>query len=371
MSAAYKEDLLPAEKHIINHDIMHCTADSVVGNHLYSGRALGISEPWDLIQLNPQLEPLWDAISAHYRRVGLNHSSSVIWDLDRGHLGRHIGYKPSVFFFGMDEYRVWGDHKWLEAVRYVNSKNNFMSIAEELGVDVPLTRCFNSVREISIEEIDALVYPCYLKAAVSVAGVGIYRCEDRKAFLQAVASFDDDVPVQIQEEVITDTFLNMQYQVVGNRLVRLAASEQILEGFAHQGNRVPACHAPWKSVDPLAYWLLERGIRGIFAFDIAVIETRSGPRFSAIECNPRFNGASYPTLIANKLGISGWSAVTMRTVHRHLSTIDLSGIEYDPQKGEGVILVNWGTVLVGKLVVLLAGSREVQDALFVELASRL
>jgi hypothetical protein len=61
----------------------------------------------------------------------------------------------------------------------------------------------------------------------------------------------------------------------------------------------------------------------------------------------------------------------MHTVHRHLCTIDLSGIEYDSQTGEGVILVNWGTVLVGKLVVLLAGSREVQDALFVELASRL
>ena len=371
MSAAVKREFIPAEKHIINHDIMHCTAEGVVGNHLYSGRALGISEPWDLIQLSPELEPLWEDISAHYDRIGLSHSCSVIWNLDRGHLGRHIGYKPSVFFFGMDEYRVWGDHKWLEAVRHINSKNNFMSIAEELGVDVPSTRCFGSVREISLEEIDGIVYPCYLKAAISVAGVGIYRCEDRKAFLRAVSSFDDNVPVQIQEEVRTDSFLNLQYQVVGNRLVRLAASEQILDGFAHQGNRVPAAHAPWREVDPLARWLFERGIKGIFAFDVAVVETNRGTRFPAIECNPRFNGASYPTLVAGKLGIPEWSAVTMSTYHRQLSTIDLSGIEYDPGTGEGVILVNWGTVLAGKLVVLLAGSREVQDALFVELASRL
>jgi hypothetical protein len=61
----------------------------------------------------------------------------------------------------------------------------------------------------------------------------------------------------------------------------------------------------------------------------------------------------------------------MRTFHRQLSTIDLSGIEYDPQSGEGVILVNWGTVLAGKLVVLFAGSLEARERLFIELASRL
>jgi hypothetical protein len=350
---------------------MHCTADGVVGNHLYSGRALGISEPSDLIQLTPELEPLWEDIIAHYKRIGLSHSENVIWDVDREQLGRHIGYKPSVFFFGMDEYRVWGDHKWLESVRYINSKNNFMSIAAELGVDVPNTLCFNSVEQISLEDIDSLVFPCYLKAAISVAGVGIYRCEDRKSFLSAVSEFDEKVPVQIQEEVRTDSFLNLQYQVVGKQLVRLAASEQILDGFAHQGNRVPASHAPWESVEPLALWLLERGIKGIFAFDVAVVTTDDSLRFPAIECNPRFNGASYPTLIAGKLGIPEWSAVTLKTSARTLSQIDLSGIEYHPATGRGVVLVNWGTVLAGKLVALLAGPRDVQESLAIELQSRL
>jgi hypothetical protein len=176
MSAAVKREFIPAEKHIINHDIMHCTADGVVGNHLYSGRALGISEPWDLIQLSPELEPLWEDISAHYDRIGLSHSSSVIWNLDRGHLGRHIGYKPSVFFFGMDEYRVWGDHKWLEAVRYINSKNNFMSIAEELGVDVPRravsAACGRSASkrsmELSTHAISRLQFRLRVSASIAV-----------------------------------------------------------------------------------------------------------------------------------------------------------------------------------------------------------
>ena len=54
-----------------------------------------------------------------------------------------------------------------------------------------------------------------------------------------------------------------------------------------------------------------------------------------------------------------------------LADIDLSGIEFDMKTGTGVILVNWGTVLEGKLLVLFAGSRNRQGALKQELATRL
>jgi hypothetical protein len=36
-----------------------------------------------------------------------------------------------------------------------------------------------------------------------------------------------------------------------------------------------------------------------------------------------------------------------------------------------VIIVNWGTVIEGKLVILMAGSRDFQQALAVELEARL
>ncbi|MFC1337430.1 MAG: hypothetical protein G8D81_18125 [gamma proteobacterium symbiont of Clathrolucina costata] len=61
---------------------MFVSADGVVGNHLYSGRALGISEPRDIIHLHPDLQPLWKGIEAHYQRVGLPYSRNVIWNLD-------------------------------------------------------------------------------------------------------------------------------------------------------------------------------------------------------------------------------------------------------------------------------------------------
>jgi hypothetical protein len=121
----------------------------------------------------------------------------------------------------------------------------------------------------------------------------------------------------------------------------------------------------------MAEWLVEQGMRGGFAFDVAVVETNGESKHLAIECNPRWNGASYPTMIARKLGIEHWLARAFPTQHRMLADIDLTGIEYDPSTGEGVILVNWGPVLVGKLLVLLAGDPDLQQALVLALNQRL
>jgi hypothetical protein len=76
-------------------------------------------------------------------------------------------------------------------------------------------------------------------------------------------------------------------------------------------------------------------------------------------------------VIAQKLDIPQWTARTLETKHRKLSDIDLSDIEFDSKTGEGLVIVNWGTLLEGKLVLLLAGSAEYQDALLHELEYRL
>ena len=135
MSAALDHGTAVTVRQVLNHDIMNCTAEGVTGNHLYSGRALGISEPWDVIQLHPDLQSQWDAITAHYRRIGLSHTREVIWHVHREELGARIGFHPSVLFFGPDECRFWGDNAWMETVDYINSKNNFMALADRLGVD--------------------------------------------------------------------------------------------------------------------------------------------------------------------------------------------------------------------------------------------
>ncbi|WP_462322192.1 ATP-grasp domain-containing protein [Halochromatium sp.] len=356
---------------ILNHDIMGCTAEGVLGNHLYSGRALGASDPGDLVQLHPDLKPQWSAICGHYQRIGLSHGTEVIWDVDPRLLAAYPEHEPSVFYFGDAEQRRRPDERWHRTVDYINSKNRFMALADDLGVPVPRTLCFDEVAMISASDIDAAPYPCYLKAAVSVSGVGIYRCEDAPALRSAIQQFVPTVPVQIQDEVRTDCFLNLQYQIIDGRPERMAATEQVLEGCVHQGNRHPVPAAPWELVEPMAVWLAEQGMRGVFAFDVAVMDSDNECQHLAIECNPRWNGASYPTMIARKLGIEHWLARTFPTQHRMLADIDLSGLEYDPGTGEGVILVNWGPVLVGKLLVLLAGNPDRQQTLALALSQRL
>jgi len=356
MSIALGTEITFEEKYIVNHDIMHCTADSVVGNHLYSSRALGISRSNDIIQLSPELEPLWPAISAHYDRVGLSYSHNVIWDVNMEELGNHAGFHPSVFYYGPQQGLNWGDMAWLDTVEFINSKNNFALLAEKLDVPIPLTMGFASVDAIN-EEISAeITFPCYLKAAISVAGVGIYRCADIAEFNQAKANFDINTPVQIQQEIVSSTFLNMQYKVENGKAVRLACTEQILDGFTHQGNKYPASHEPWSNVDSMADWLVKNGMQGLFAFDLAVVESDDRPFFPAIECNPRFNGASYPTLIAQKLGIDQWESRTYQTRFQDLDSLPVQNLEFDPSKGSGIIIVNWGTVLAGRLMILLAGT---------------
>ena len=63
--------------------------------------------------------------------------------------------------------------------------------------------------------------------------------------------------------------------------------------------------------------------------------------------------------------------MTLETKHRKLSDLSIRDLEFDMKTGEGLVLVNWGTVLKGKLVLLLAGSPDYQEALRNELLYRL
>ncbi len=362
---------------IFNHDIMHCTHDAVVGNYLYSGRVLGMTEPEDYIQLHPELQSQWDAITQHYQSLGLSHSQNPIWDVSFRQLREYADCEASVFIFGDaihqgssdDDWFRSQNQDWLDVVEFINSKNNFIRLAQDLGVNIPQTICAENKAE--LEKLSDLPYPCYLKPAVSVDGAGINRCENYKELQKALINLDNNVPIQVQQEVIADKFLNLQYHVIENAVEPLAATEQILDGFAHNGNRYPTVHQPWEMVEPMAQWMKEKGMKGIFAFDVAAVQSDNDASYYAIECNPRFNGASYPTGIAKKLHIASWASENFDTQYNSLDQINLDGLEFDPKTGTGVILVNWGSVLVGKLSFLLAGSIEKQNELKVLLKERL
>ncbi|WP_299410034.1 ATP-grasp domain-containing protein [Acaryochloris sp. IP29b_bin.148] len=362
---------------IYNHDIQKSTHETIGGTHLYSGRVLGLSDTTDIVQIHPALKLEWNSISAHYARIGLSHSQNVLWNVSLKSLQTYSDYEPSVYFFGdavcehssyAQLYRAM-DPRWFEIVAFINAKNNFIGLAESLGVSVPATTCFNHTA--AVQRLDQWTYPCYLKPSVSDSGFGIVRCKDSRQLAAALMEWRDSIPFQVQAEVTSSTFINLQYQVTDHGMERLLASEQILHGCAHGGNRYPTLHQPWSLFDPIAEWMADQGMKGVFAFDAAVVDGAEQPQYLAIECNPRFNGSSYPTLMAQKLNIEQWSSETFVTPYRSLADLDLSGLEFSPQSGTGIILINWGTILVGKISVLLAGTTEQQNELRQRLTTRL
>jgi len=356
-------------RHIFNHDIASCTHPDVVGNYLYSGRALGLSSPADIVQLHPFLKKEWSSISQHYRRIGLSHSENIIWDISFDVLKKYQDLDASLFYFGEKENKARRDHAWMKVVDYINSKNNFVALASHLRIAIPKTLCFRGKEWFA--GIELFPYPCYLKAAISVAGMGIFRCETSQSVIKALAYFNEGVPLQVQAEVDAKIFLNMQYYSDDKGLMRWLVTEQVLDGYSHKGNRYPSGHQPWWVVEPMAEWLHSKGMKGIFAFDVAIIETQDEPEYMPIECNPRYNGASYPSGIACKLGLKSWLAKECHTRHERLDDINLEGIEYDSMTKIGIVIVNWGTVLAGKLGVLIAGTQRQQAGLEAELLTRL
>ena len=361
---------------IFNHDILHCTNDAIVGKHLYCSRVLGMTEPDDLIQLHPDLEPQWSGIVEHYNRISLSHSDRPIWDVSFQKLKEYPDYDLSVFIFADaihedspdDDWFRDRNRDWQNVVEFVNSKNNFIRLANELNVRVPQTICFENKQQL-LKSSD-LIFPCYLKPAISVDGVGISRCESDRELQEALDKIADSTPLQMQQEIIASNFLNLQYEVTPQGVEPLIATEQILEGFAHNGNRYPTVHQPWNLVEPMAQWMANKGMKEIFAFDVAVSDAEQA-EYYAIECNPRFNGATYPTGIARKLNIMSWASENFQTRYTSLYDIDLTNLEYDSATGTGVIIVNWGSILVGKLGILVAGSLDEQAEIKKELQARL
>ena len=347
---------------IFNHDIMMSTLDTNGGIHLFSGRAVGLSSPGDKVQLHPDLASDWPCLKEHYARIGLEHSQDIIWNTDFAELAQHPSSDISVYFFGhafeddqssAQLLRELDSH-WYGVVQYMNSKNNFIDLAHQLNVPVPRTECFS--RRAELGNLEAFAYPCYVKLAVSDHGVGIFRCENSEQLLNAVEHFPKEKPFQIQQELQASAFLNLQYRVTAQGLERLLISEQILDGCVHGGNRYPTVYQPWHVVDPIAQWMFKNGMRGTFGFDVAVVDEPTGPVYLAIECNPRYNGSSYPTEIAEQLSVPNWCSETLHIDCRRLVDLSLEGLEFDPATKTGVILVNWGTVQAGKVTVLLAGT---------------
>ncbi len=346
----------PCLKQVVNHDLKDCANSDelakVLGVFKYPGRVLGATMPNDIVQLHPSLKENWDWIQDHYSRIGLPFSREIIWDDDFKILKDFPDYELSVFFFGKRAHSARPDQKWYQIVKQMNSKNNFIKLCQDLKIKTPKTFCYNSKEK--IENLSFYRFPVFLKIAESVSGLGVAECQNEQELEKELSYLEEDVSFQVQEKLEARSFINVQYRVLNGYFERVAITEQILDGCQHAGNRFPVSEAnPWRVTDPLAQVLYQKGIKGYFAFDLIVTLKNE---YIPIECNPRFNGSTYPTLIAFKLGIKSWEAKSFKTSFNKLNKLELGDIEYSPKRKEGVIVYNWGCVSDRKIGVLIAGS---------------
>lgn len=342
---------------------------SVNGVLNYPGRVLGATNRDDVIILPSVLQGEWDTIHDHYERVGLRPTQNVIWDGGYEDLRDLPKDKFSVFMYADRAHAVNPDARRLHAVKMANSKNRLMQLCAALDVPTPITRCFDNAEQLRHEKV---TFPVYLKADVSASGMGVYRCKDAADLARHLEELGDR-PFQLQEEIVGQrvTFLNSQFwgNPDGKYPEIVETTEQVLDGPVHMGNKCPTNLDPTPALKKLAHHLVLEGLVDIFAFDVAAVENGNNVEYLVVECNPRWNGASYPTTIAQKLDIrKAWSSRYLKPKKASLNDIKLNGLAYSKRKDSGAILVNWGCVPHGKLGVMVVGDQKEQKLICEELA---
>ena len=341
------------------------------GVPVYAARVFASTHPQDVVVLPKETKDYYPWIQEHYDRIGLPVAREVVFG---GHdeVRRYPNHDLSVFYFGEAENAVRPDRRWRETAEYLNSKNNIVMLCQELGVGTPRTACIS--RPVG-QDVDLVglgqTFPFYVKVALSASGFGVWRCEGPEDFNKVVSRLR--VPYQVQEALPEGTkFLNVQYETgPQGSPVRGPITFQVLQGNTHSGNSFPT---PYDAADihavcdPVAKWATEHGMRGVFAFDVAA--TPDG-KFLLIECNPRWNGASYYSRVADKLGVSQWQSLNTGFKYRTFEGLHLpTGLAFSRAHGEGIIIVNWGCAGEGKLGIFVAGQPESRKELIVEFTER-
>jgi hypothetical protein len=270
----------------------------------YAARAYGITKPGDVIVLPRSLEEDLAVIRRHYRQMGIQTTAEVRWNGVFGDINQYEELTPSVYYFSQRHNEVSRCDSWCEAASFSNSKNNFIRFLQEREEAVPVTHLYGMFDpKMRFENVR---YPAFLKLDVSASGEGVWRVSSESEALEQARTISG--PFQLQEEE-KGVFLNVQYEIQDGVARRLFATEQLLEGTAYCGSLFPTKYDPYPFCDGVAQALAVRGLSGVVGFDIVALP---GGGFKWIECNPRYNGSSYPGIIASRLGLERWAYKTAR-----------------------------------------------------------
>lgn len=335
------------------------------GTDAYATRALPVSLVGDTVQLPDWFAPDVAAITEHYRRAGIESSDTIVFNTNP------LPGRNSVFMFGGVEHSINPNERRLYATAILNDKNRFVELAERQGWAVPPTVVRYGGAELGEVPFDG---PYFVKEA-SISGSGVTRCESLAEAEKVVAGLREaGKDYQVQQSVGDDfVFLNIQYNIENGTAEFVATTEQVLAGFAHNGNKYPSRYDPRAVTDPVAKYAAQAGVEAIMALDVAVNLTNPEIAY-IIDPNIRPNGSSYPTAVAERLGVDEWSCfnVPIREGLDLETAIRLLGdIEYNPGTGRGVVIVNPGIAKMHKLGLFFAGPEAEQQLLIAQVQERL
>lgn len=359
----------------LNHSVIgsYPKLDGIKGIELYDGRSLGATRPGDEIHLPAGLKDDYPAIARHYREIGLEVTDNIVWN---GSLADLANRDPvtrrvlSVFLFGEQANAVAPNERRYQAVKRLNNKNRFIEDMQEAGLPTPETLTLAKGAMPPTEQPnDGFNGPWFVKGAVAASGEEVIKCNTWEEVLKAANSMKDEY--QVQNGVDADDFLNVQYYIKDGKVYHVATTGQILDGPVHAGNRHPSKYNPRQVTDKAAVLAAAMGAEGLVAFDVAAVNPpKDGSKhhpYQLIECNPRPNGSSYPTTVAEKLGVrdAEWAAMNI-VVDKRMSLAETmrrlkeAGVVFDPKTKTGATVVNWGTSKDGKLGILFVGPQELQ-----------
>lgn len=338
--------------------------DMVKNGALHSMRALPCTEKEDVIQLDRRLENSYPYMLEHFQEAGLDPTEEVIWDTSVDVAHDFPSHEVSSYSFNDLRNKVAPSQARLETATLCNNKNRFLQFCQENGYPLPVTIFVDEKTPLDTTQ---LKFPAYVKAARGSSGTNIYRVQDMEELQTSIQKVGKEY--QIQEEVSeVVSFLNVQYKALGNIATHFATTEQVLSGFSHQGNRFPTEYESRHITDRLAGELASMGLEDMFAFDVAV----TPDDMKIIECNARWNGSTYPTIVARKLGIEEWRTLTLPSTLEYISKLEISKLAYSRARRYGAILLNSSFLRTERKVsAMLAGSEELQQEIEEELRAAL
>ena len=374
MNTAYSQELQSHSHHpkIYNHAVYPhpgATSDGLWASDFAAGQALGLTSPQDTIHLPPPLRPEWPVIVDHYKKIGLPHTHHVFWTTKLTDMEKYALKDVSITHFNRQRLTETSPPTWSESVKFISIKNNVVQLAQMLQIPIPTTLCF--VNKSYVRHLDRMPYPCVVKTAADTPKSGDTVCSSPREILAILDRTEDNTPIQIQQRLPSLLNLSLQYEVYDGRLTQLDAIEQTDFASSSRGGRYPSRYTPWEYVEPMAQWLTDKGMEGVFSFDVSVSGSTIKPSFFMTDCNPGFNHLSYPAIIAKKLGIAHWISIQLKTRARSLRSVDLQDLEYNRKTGIGIVLVDWGNILNGEISLLIAGKPNTQQELLTATKARL